>query len=281
MKKLLVITGPTATGKTALGLELAEKYNGEIVSADSRQVYKYMDIGTGKDTTHFQWGLDLVLPNQQFSASDFATYAKKVLEDIWSRGKLPILVGGTGLYIKEVLHPSETLHIPPNQELRSMNYDLKNLQKQLQKVNLEKWEKMNNSDRNNPRRLIRAIEVAGVRDSGQARMTADCLIIGLTASKEILDARIEKRVDDRISAGMDKEKEKLAALGYFPNAFGYKEKTVEEWKLHEKQYAKRQMLYLKKYLPKTIWFDISHINEVFDLVASWYSNSDGNGKGKK
>ncbi len=270
MKKLLVITGPTATGKTALGLELAEKFNGEIVSADSRQVYKYMDIGTGKDTTYFQWGLDLVLPNQQFNASDFVVYAQKVLDDIWSRGKLPIIVGGTGLYIKELLYPSETLHIPPNQELRNKKYDLKELQDQVQKIDPKKWEIMNNSDKNNPRRLMRAIEVAGkVASSFTPRN--DTLIIGLTAAKEVLGKRIEKRVDERIAVGMEKEKGKLAAMGYFPNAFGYKEKTAAEWKLHEKQYAKRQILYLQKYLPETIWINISQTNKVFDLVATWYS----------
>lgn len=272
MNKLLIITGPTATGKTALGLELAEKFNGEIISADSRQVYKYMDIGTGKDTTHFQWGLDLVLPNQQFNASDFVVYAQKVLDDIWSRGKLPIIVGGTGLYIKELLYPSATLHIPPNYELRDKYYELWELQKMLQEKDESKWLKMNNSDRNNPRRLIRAIEVGGIKKDPIATLQDDVLIIGLTAAKGILDKRIEKRVDERIAAGIDREREKLREMGYFPNAFGYKEKTVEEWKLHEKQYAKRQILYLQKYLPETIWINISQTDKVFDLVATWYSN---------
>ncbi len=270
MNKLLVITGPTATGKTALGLEFAEKYNGEVVSADSRQVYKYMDIGTGKDTKHFQWGLDLVLPNEQFNVSDFVVYAQKVLDDIWNREKLPIIVGGTGLYIKELLNPSQTLHIPPDQELRSKGFELRELQNMLQRVNEHKWKLMNNSDKNNPRRLMRAIEVAGkVASSFTPRN--DTLIIGLTAAKEVLGKRIEKRVDERIAVGMEKEKGKLAAMGYFPNAFGYKEKTAAEWKLHEKQYAKRQILYLQKYLPETIWINISNKRKAFDLVATWYS----------
>ena len=275
MKKVFVITGPTATGKTKLGVELAEEFNGEIISADSRQVYKYLDIGTGKDRKHFQWGIDLVLPNEQFSVADYVKYAIRVVRDVWKREKLPIIVGGTGQYIKELLYPSETLHIPPNEELRSKNYELWELQNELQKINPEKWERMNDSDRKNSRRLIRAIEVAGEKTDAIASLQHDALVIGLTAPLEYLCKKIDERVEERIKLGMEKEKEKLKKMGYFPDAFGYKETSVEEWKNHEHQYAKRQLAYLKKYLPEIQWFDISHdySSKIRQILSRWRGNS--------
>lgn len=278
MKKLLIITGLTATGKTKLGVELAEEFNGEIISADSRQVYKYLDIGTGKDLEHFQWGLDLVLPNEKFNVSDYVEYVNKILKDIWSRNKLPIVVGGTGQYIKELLHPSETLNISPNQELRSKNYELWELQNELQKINPEKWAKMSDSDRKNPRRLVRAIEV-GLKKVHPLKkdepFLADVLMIGLTAPLKILNERIDERVEERIKLGMEEEKEKLKKMGYFPDAFGYQETSVEEWKNHEHQYAKRQLTYLKKYLPEIQWFDISHdySSKIRQILSRWRGNN--------
>ncbi len=278
MKKLLIITGPTATGKTKLGIELAKEFNGEIISADSRQVYKYLDIGTGKDLKHFQWGLDLVLPNEPFSVFDWVEYTNKILKNIWSRNKLPIIVGGTGQYIKELLHPSETLNIPPNFELRSKNYELGELQNKLQKINPEKWERMNDSDRKNSRRLIRAIEVAGkiASPASPDRNDMDSLVIGLTAPLEYLYKKIDERVEERINLGIEKEKEKLKKMGYFPDAFGYREMGVEEWKNHEHQYAKRQLAYLKKYLSEIEWFDISHDEskaKIRQVFSRWRGNN--------
>lgn len=274
MKKLLIITGPTATGKTALGLEAAKKFNGEILSADSRQVYKYMDIGTSKDLDNFEWGINLVEPDQQFSVSDWVNYVHEVLKDIWKRKKLPIIVGGTGQYIKELLWPSETLHIPPNKELRRKNYELCELQKILQEKNLGKWESMNNSDRNNPRRLVRAIEVAlqpkKMLSLCSSMTHNDTLIIGLTAPLEILEKRIGKRVEERMTAGMEKEREFLKKYK-LPKTLGYNDETAQEWQIAELAYAKRQLDYMKKFLPKTIWFDISGNNwkdEVWQTIKS-------------
>jgi tRNA dimethylallyltransferase len=279
MNKLLIIPGPTATGKSSLGHKLANELNGEVISADSRQVYKYMDIGTGKDLENFEWGIDLVEPGEDFSASQWVKYAQKVLNDIWSRNKLPIIVGGTGLYIKELLNPSETLHIPPNYELRSMNYGLIELQEMLKKKDLTKWERMNNSDRNNPRRLVRAIEVAEnviarnemtKQSSGRSPRFArdDTLVIGLTASQSVLFKRIDQRVEDRIKLGVKKEWEKLKKYR-LPKTLGYYHDNVDDWKAQEHAYAKRQLDYMKKYLPQTVWFDISSPN-VINYVHDWY-----------
>jgi tRNA dimethylallyltransferase len=300
MSKLLIITGPTATGKTSLALEIAKKYDGEIISADSRQVYKYMDIGTGKDVSNSKfkvqnsklgdlamgyyevdgvkiWGLDIVKPDRQFSVSDWVNYTNKIIKDIWRRGRLPVIVGGTGQYIKELLRPSETLHIPPNRELRIMNYELSELQNKLQEINLGKWEKMNYSDKNNPRRLVRAIEVSLFRHPGGSETTDriskkilspfglqnDILIIGLSAPREFLNERIDRRVEQRIAAGMEKERDFLKKYR-LPKTLGYNGEGAQEWKIAEHQYAKRQMDYLQKFLPETVWFDIS--------VSDWQRN---------
>ena len=133
MKKALVICGPTATGKTSLGLKLAKKYNGQIISADSRQVYKGMDIGTGKDLPlnakqqkdgHYLikgikvWGYDLINPNQDFSVGHFIKFTKPLIKKIHHQNQLPILVGGTGLYLKAVTGSIDTINIPPNPSLR-------------------------------------------------------------------------------------------------------------------------------------------------------------------
>ncbi|MBI3558915.1 tRNA dimethylallyltransferase [Candidatus Gottesmanbacteria bacterium] len=277
VKRLLVITGPTATGKTKLGVELAEEFSGEIISADSRQVYKYLDIGTGKDLKHWQWGVDLVLPNEPFSVADWVKYTIKVVRDVWKREKLPIIVGGTGQYIKELLHPSETLNIPPNEELRSKlsSYQVIKLQEELQKLDKNKWESMNDSDKKNPRRLIRAIEIQKSKFKNQnynlKLKNFDYLAIGLTAPLEYLYKKIDERVEERIKLGMEEEREKLKKMGYFPDAFGYKETSVGEWKNHERQYAKRQLAYLKKYLPEIEWFDVSHdySSEICQILSRW------------
>src|SRR5579859_7186521 len=117
MKKLLVVCGPTSTGKTKLALSLAKEFNGTLISADSRQVYKYMDIGTGKGEEKVL-GYDLVNPNEEFSVSQYVNFANKEIQNIYKEGKLPILVGGTGLYIKSITDGIETADVPPNEKLR-------------------------------------------------------------------------------------------------------------------------------------------------------------------
>lgn len=223
MIKLVVITGPTATGKTALGIELAKKFNGEIVSADSQQVYVGQDEERGKDRSFPQWGLDLV--SSGFNVSDWVKYSSAKISEIIDRKKIPIIVGGSGQYIKELLNPSETLHIPVNRELRKKlaKYSIEELQK-LIKI------KMNDSDFKNPRRLIRAIEVVehGSRlPAGRQDSQYDALVIGLTAKKEIIYQKIVARRKER------------------PDL------VEKEFKL-----AKKQLLYMQKYL-NAVWFDIA------------------------
>ncbi len=281
MNKILFIVGPTATGKTKLGIELARKYNGEVISADSRQVYKGMDIGTGKDLKEYDnvkyWGVDLCEPDYDFNVSEYRKYALEKINDIQKRDKLPIIVGGTGFYIKALLNPWETIDIKPNNKLRQKlsGFSVTQLQKELQKVNKNKWNSMNTSDRQNPRRLIRAIETASSRHSGRSpeSIVADVLIIGLTAPYKYLYERIDRRVDDRIKNGVEKEKKRLIKkYKKLPKTLGYGSQTVQEWKFAEHNYTRRQMTYFEHQFPQINWFDIRQenlIQKIEDVIGDY------------
>jgi len=327
-KKLLIICGPTATGKTALGINLAKKFGGEIVSADSRQVYKGMDIGTGKDIENEKlkikseklqskikkeinerfnigvyeignipvWLLDIVSPDYRFSVADYVECANLVIKDIWKRKKLPILVGGTGFYIKAVIDGIETLGVKPDWELRKQlsKLAIEQLRKRLKDLDPERSRRMNESDRSNPRRLIRAIEIARSETSTPNVLmyryikTSDILLIGLKIPYKFLYQRIDKRVEERIKSGVEKEIRKLLNKGYnFENSvlrttIGYqewepyypnlkckienlklKEEIIKRWKFDEHGYARRQMTWFRKALRQAqgekrrgYWFDI-------------------------
>lgn len=320
MNKLLVICGPTATGKTSLGIHLAQKFAGEIISADSRQVYRGMDIGTGKDIEIGVWRtvrrgkeeepqgywevegvpvhlLDVVNPNQEFSVGHYYNLAWSKIKNLWQKGKLPLLVGGTGFYIKAVVDGIETLKIPPNPKLRK---DLEGKMPEQLLVELEKFDpdkvaKMNISDRNNPRRLIRAIEIARWRMENQTwtppeHQSSEAFFIGLKAPLKILYERIGQRVGKRLKMGAQQEIEKLLQKGYdwrnsaLAVTIGYrewqpffdgqatKEEVIKRWQFAEHDYSRRQMTWFKK--DKRInWFDITRKgwqDEVETLVKNWY-----------
>ena len=331
MKKLLVICGPTASGKTNVALKLARLFKGEILSADSRQVYKGMDIGTGKDTSGTKfvphemkeikktdqlrkltfgyyrvkatkiWGLDIVSPEYAFNIADYVIYAREVLGLIWSQGKLPLLVGGSGLYLNAVTNTPETIDVPLIPELRQelSNLSLDNLQKKLRGLNPLRWQRMNKSDRANPRRLTRAIEIALSKQKGHKRKietNIDILKIGLTPIRETLYQQIDRRVEERLKNGMEKEVRQLLSSGLVQSvqarsATGYREflgvlKTVDRslsneeledivqrWKFAEHAYARRQLTWFKK--DKDIhWFDPAEPNyyqKVVETVRDWYN----------
>ena len=159
-QKLLVICGQTGTGKTSLAIFLAKKFNGELISADSRQVYKGLDIGTGKDLDEVKksnvrvWGYDLVDPKKNFSVGNYIKFAQKTISDIQKRGKLPILVGGTGLFIKGVIDGIPTAFVPRNMKLRKNLEDKSpnELFEMLAHMDPIRAGAMNVSDRLNPRR---------------------------------------------------------------------------------------------------------------------------------
>lgn len=269
MYKLLVICGPTATGKTTLAAELAKRFNGELVSADSRQVYRGMDICTGKDRPDVPiWLYDVVNPDEEFSVSQWAKLANAAIIDIVSRGKLPIIVGGTGLYINALIHPFETIDIPPNTSLRKKLSALSVAQLQAMIPRGE----MNASDWNNPRRLIRKIEIASspkIDLQGESSKSYDSLIIGITASWVILDKRIDERLNNRLQQGMEKEIEGLRV------AYGRGLPSMSAIGLNEHAYARRQLTWFKKQ-GDIHWFDVTDekiSDKVTALIHAWYTTT--------
>jgi len=313
MHKLLIISGPTATGKTGLGLELAQKFNGELVSADSRQVYTGMDIVTGKDlppTINYQpstinwrnrklkfylidgvkiWLYDIVNPDEEFNVSFWKECADLVIKDIHSRGKLPILVGGTGLYLKSITQNLDQINIVPDHKLRKelSEKSVEYLQDKLSRLNPEASAYLNSSDRQNPRRLIRAIEISlagqNISNSQLSTINYQLLSICLSAPREYLNSQIDRRVEDRIKLGAVTEITALFSK-YSPSlscfsASGYRAYSqpdfVSRWKILEHQYARRQLTWFKKQ-PNLNWFNIIDSewkSNVFTLVASWYNKS--------
>lgn len=300
--KILVLCGPTATGKTKLGIHLAKKCNGEIISADSRQVYKFMDIGTGKEWGEVPiHGYDLIDPKDNFSVHDYFKFVKIILNDIWSKNKLPILVGGTGFYIKSIVDGIETINIPSNNELRKSLND-KNVDQLFEKLatlDSSKAASLNTSDKKNPRRLIRAIEIAIWKIENEKKVTntkitdknINTLFIGLKCPMKIISDLIYKRVEKRINEGFIDEIEDLLKMGISwkmqsMNALGYKESEgffksglsyedfVNKWYSNELKYVKRQITWFNK--DKRInWFDITNKNyyqEVEKLVNKWDNN---------
>ena len=300
MQKLLVISGATATGKTAIGVHLAKMFDGELVSADSRQVYEGMDIGTGKDLKELKgvplWMIDVVKPDEEYSVSHFTLQATAVIDDIQKRNKLPIIVGGTGFYIRALLHPFETLHVPPDGVLREELSDasIEVLQEILQSLDTHVFSAMNASDQMNPRRLIRKIEIASGSSprgplgelQGDLLEKDDVLHIGLTAPLKELYRRIDVRVEKRVAQGMKVEIQTLLRFGYswdLPSmhALGYiqwkdaasEEEAITRWKYDEHAYARRQMTWLHKE-KDIVWLDV--VNSQFKdsiekLVGEWYT----------
>ncbi len=299
MKKLLVICGPTATGKTSLGISLANKLDGEIISADSRQVYKGMDIGTGKEWGKDVkiWGYDLVDPKEEFSVAQFLKFSGKAIPGIY-RAKLPILVGGTGLYIKAITDGIPTVFVPRNNDLREKlkSKSAGDLYESLSNLDSVKAASLNSSDQKNPRRLIRAIEIVQWRLShgSEAHSVSgvsydSILFIGLFAPRNVLENRINTRVQDRIKRGIEDEIKKLLKNGvnwddqsmmslgyrqwrdYFEGAMNIEEVT-SEWEREEKKYARRQMVWWKP--DKRIkWFDVTskeYPENVEKLAEKWY-----------
>lgn len=302
MNKILVVCGPTATGKTELALKLSKIFNGVLISADSRQVYKGMDIGTGKDIDRVGeiLGYDLALPKENFSVSQYLKFVKSVIPNIWKLGKLPILVGGTGLYIKAVTDGIDTADIPRNEKLRE-NLEKKDVAELFEILAADdpvRAAQMNTSDNKNPRRLIRAIEVAlNSLDSKKipksTGVKADVLFVGLSPKKEILNDRIAKRVETRIENGLEWEIDSLLKQGVTwemqsMQSLGYRQfkdyfvegksidEVIAEWTKEEQKYAKRQMVWFGKD-KRVNWFDITdkdYFGRVEKLVEKWENIGD-------
>jgi len=219
--KILVILGPTATGKSGMAVRLAKKFNGEIISADSRQVYKGLDIGSGKITEKEMLGvahhlLDIANPKRKFSVTDFKEKAEKTIEDILKRSRLPIICGGTGFYIQALVDNLILPEVAPNLSLR------KKLEKKTPAELFEILKKLDPKradliEKQNPRRLIRAIEIAEeigeVPEIKKENPRYNPLFIGLDLPDEILKQKIETRLNQRIKIGMIDEAKTLHNQG--------------------------------------------------------------------
>jgi tRNA dimethylallyltransferase len=295
MNKIIVILGPTASGKSELAVRLAHKINSEIISADSRQVYKGLNIGTGKITRKEMRGikhhcLDVASPKKIYTALDFKRCAEKAIEDIFSRGKTPIICGGTGFYIDVALGKIQPAGVPPNWKMRKKleKKSSEELFKMLRKLN-PKWAK--NIDRHNPRRLIRAIEITKKLGSPSTTTVVDndngCrfLQIGIKLPEKELKKRIEKRVRKMIKNGLINEVKKLRKqelswkrlyeLGFeykYPALFLQgkisKSEMLKRMILENWHYAKRQMTWFKRD-KKIIWSNSSNLNKVNLLVKKF------------
>ncbi len=290
---LIVIVGPTAVGKTAIALKLAKRFNGEIISADSRQFYRELNIGTAKPTTeelsevphHL---INMLSISEEYTAGKFENDAIRVIDHINESGKVAIMVGGSGLYIKAVLEGLDSL--PSNPNLRAEIEDfyeregLEALQARLNAVDPEYYSQI---DKNNYVRLIRAVEIlelSQVKMKDLLRTTTKRrnftpLIIGLERPRPQLYKAIDKRVDAMIKAGLEKEAKSVEAFQenqalqtvgykelfpYFKDAYNLK-RAVELIKKNTRNYAKRQITWLRK-VDDVHWFSYSDDAKIIDLV---------------
>jgi tRNA dimethylallyltransferase len=207
---LVVIVGPTASGKTKIAIELARKYNGEIICADSRTVYRGLDIGTAKPTKQEKasvphWGIDLVDPDETFTASDFKEYAVNKITDIRERNKTPFLVGGTGLYVDAVIFDYQ-FGPPPNHRLRKRleEMSLEDLYEYSHKNNVKLPENFKNR-----RYVIRAIEQKSVNNKSRSTIIPNSIVVGISTDKDILRKRIVQRAEQLLLDGVVEEAKSL------------------------------------------------------------------------
>jgi len=298
MKKVLVILGPTAVGKTALSIDLAKKLNGEIINGDSVQIYKKLNVGSAKITDEEMEGIphhlmSILNPDEDFSVASFQELVRHKISEITNRGRLPIIVGGTGLYIQAVLYDFR-FEKEERDELFNLQYthlsneELHSLLRQIDEVEAE------NIHHNNRRRVLRALEIyyknkktkSEIINLQSETLLYDAHIIGLDMDRKLLYERINKRVDAMIEANLLDEAKNLYQLGYHINAIGYKEfndyflkrmsleEAIELIKRNTRHYAKRQLTYFKNKL-NVHWFmnDLNHINQmnlnIFDEVKQW------------
>jgi tRNA dimethylallyltransferase len=270
--KIIAIVGPTASGKTALSIELAKRWSGEVISADSRQVYRGLDIGSGKVTQTEMDGiphhlLDIADPKDQtYTAADFVHDAKAAIADIISRGKVPIIAGGTFFYLDLLRGKMQTAAVERDLALEA---ELEKLttKELIERLNQEDPKRAAAIDTGNRRRLIRALEITHslgeVPKMQSVPSEYEWLILGIKIEKELLNTRIEKRLQDRLQNGMLEEVERLLAEGVSAQRlddFGLEYRYLSKYLLKEisyeemvteifaksRQFAKRQRTWLKR-----------------------------------
>jgi len=270
-KKLIIILGPTASGKSALAVKLAKKFNGEIISADSRQVYRNMDIGTGKITkkemksiSHYL--LDVANPKRKFTVAQYRSLATSAIDKIFKKRKIPIICGGTGFYIQAVVDGLIIPEVPPDWKLRKKleKKSVKELYQILKKLDPKRAKTI---EKENPRRLIRAIEIVKKIDRvpvlKKEPLPYSILLIGIKKGKRELSSLIRKRLLKRVREGMVAEVKKLKKSGlswkrleefgleyryiaqYLQGKISYAE-MIESIQKESEHYAKRQMTWFKR-----------------------------------
>ena len=286
-----MIVGPTAVGKTELSIQLAEKFNGEIISGDSMQIYKDLDIATAKVTSAEMRGIphhliDIKEIEEEYSVSDFQKEASRKITEITKRGHLPIIVGGTGLYIESLLYPVSHAKVEPNEKLRLKLEDFagqmgnKKLWNRLNKIDPEAAKKIHP---NNVRRLVRAIEVYEEKgqlfsdfqnERNKKESVYDIFLIGLNTDRQKLYERINQRVDQMITEGLLEEAKDLwEKVGPELNTqstrgIGYKElfdyfnqhisfeEAVDAIKQNSRRYAKRQITWFRNRFEQVHWYNL-------------------------
>lgn len=291
MIDILAVCGPTAVGKTSITLDLCRKLNGEIISCDSMQIYRGMDIGSAKPNNeelnriphHL---IDILDPKDDFSAAEFSRLARYAISDINKRGKLPVLSGGTGLYMDSVIYEMDFAAEPPEHSNRDKYYKIAETKGPDALYEILREKDPNSAKRihpNNIKRVVRALEAAEegspIGDFSvkpKRRPEYNAIIIGLKRNREELYDRINSRVDFMMENGLLDEVKKLVNMGLNDKmismkGIGYKElisylnensslnDAINDIKTNSRHYAKRQMTWLRKYGDEIKWFDISKI----------------------
>jgi len=292
MKRIIAVVGPTGIGKSHLALHLASVFHGEIVSADSRQVYRFMDIGTAKPTPselesvphHL---INIINPDNEFSLATYQELAYQTIADIHRRDKLPFLVGGTGLYVKAVLEGWQIPRVSPDNKFRyniAERLNKSNVDEIYQELVLANPDAAAKIDRRNVRRVIRALEVHAKAGQAFARLERKIpppftpLIIGLTAERSALYRIVDQRVDNMIKRGLVQEVENLLKMGYDFNlpsmsGIGYRqigqflkgelmlETAIQKTKTETHRFIRHQYAWFQLKDEKIRWFDIKDTKE--------------------
>ena len=296
---ILTIVGPTAVGKTSTAMQIAERISGEIVSADSRQIYKHLNIGTAKPSKTQRRKIkfhliDLIEPEEEYSCGQFARDAEKKINEILTRKKIPIVCGGTGLYIRALFHPLDNLphsNVKTKEKLRKMlrRHGIEYMYRKLQRIDPGWAERIKPRDKQRIMRGIEVFEMTGKPISEMMGKKKTCTkfppyYIGLNLQREALYSRINTRFDQMLNHGLVKETESLLKKGIDPESsalrtIGYREITaylqgaisfdeaVERAKRRTRNYAKRQMTWFSK-LPSIVWHDASDPDLVNNIISS-------------
>ena len=295
MQRVIVIVGPTGVGKTKLSIELAKRYNGEIINGDSMQVYKEMSIGTAKIKEEEKENIphhlfDILSIGDSNSIYDFQKLVRNKIEEIASRNKLPIIVGGTGLYLKACLYDYEFIETNTNNDISEKyeKYSNEELHALLEKLDQESASKIHP---NNRRRVLRAIEIclsgeskSSIEAKQEHKLIYDAIVIGLTMDRKILHEIQNVRVDQMINEGLVEEVKFLVNNPNFKDttafqAIGYKEfipyfnkeilleEAIEKVKIHTHQYAKRQYTFFKNQMNVNwVEVDLKDFNKTIETV---------------